>query len=512
MSTRYPMRFMTPRPQTADVVAGASVALVLIPQAMAYAELAGLPPQVGLFASALPLIFAAPFVSSAFLQTGPVALTGLLTLGALEGRAVPFTEQYVELAVLLALMVGVFRLALGVLRLGNLAYLLSNPVLAGFTTGAAVLIVASQIPRAVGVGADGDGVLLDAISTIGAPQEWEPAAVLFVVVTGALMVLGRRLYPLFPGVLLVVVGSIVISRVTNYGGATIGELPGGFIKLHLEFPWGSAVSLLPAAFALALVGFAEPSSIARSFAAQDRTPWDANQEMVSQGVANITSAFSGGLPVGGSFSRSSIGRLAGAKTRWSGAFTGLFVLIALPFAALAEPLPRAVLAAIVMTSVVKLINLRAIVRLFNESWPQGVVGLGTLIATLAFAPRVERGVFVGVGLAIAVHLIRELNIAAEHTVAGSTLTVLPQGVLWFATVPQIERMVRRNLAENDEIKTVRVNMAGVGRLDYTGAATLKQVAETLVAAGTTVEISNVPPGARRAVAVHLSQFATGGNA
>ncbi len=503
------MRFMTPLPHRADVVAGASVALVLIPQAMAYAELAGLPPQVGLFASALPLIFAAPFVSSAFLQTGPVALTGLLTLGALEGRAAPFTEEYVELAVLLALMVGVFRLALGVLRLGNIAYLLSNPVLAGFTTGAAVLIVASQIPRAVGVAGDGDGVLIDAMSAIAAPQEWELAAILFVAVTGALMVLGRRVHPLFPGVLVAVVGSVVVSRAANYGGSTIGELSGGFIKLHLVFPWGSVVSLLPAAFALALVGFAEPSAIARSFAVQDRSPWNANQEMVSQGVANITSAFSGGLPIGGSFSRSSIGRLAGAKTRWAGAFTGLFVLIALPFATLAEPLPRAVLAAIVMTSLVRLIKLTAIVRLFKESWPQGVVGLGTLVATLAFAPRVERGVFVGVGLAIAVHLFRELNITAEHTIAGSTLTVLPQGVLWFATVPHIERMVRRNLAENDEIKTVRINLAGVGRLDYTGAATLKLVAEAIVAAGTTVEICNVPPGARRAAAVHLSQFAAG---
>ncbi|MGZ0177731.1 MAG: STAS domain-containing protein [Acidimicrobiales bacterium] len=115
--------------------------------------------------------------------------------------------------------------------------------------------------------------------------------------------------------------------------------------------------------------------------------------------------------------------------------------------------------------------------------------------------------FVGVGLAIAGHLYRELTITAEHAITGSTLAVLPEGVLWFATVPQIERMVRRNLAENGEIKKVRINLAGVGRLDYTRAATLKQVGETLVAAGTTVEICNVLPGASRAAAIHLGQFA-----
>jgi SulP family sulfate permease len=133
MSTRELTQFLRPRPEPADVVAGASVALVLIPQAMAYAELAGMPPQVGLFASALPLIFAALFVSS-FLQTGPAAVTGLLAIGALEGRAAPFTEQCVELAILLALVVGVSRLAVGVLCLGSLAYLLSSPALTGFTT------------------------------------------------------------------------------------------------------------------------------------------------------------------------------------------------------------------------------------------------------------------------------------------------------------------------------------------------------------------------------------------
>ncbi len=490
-------------PGIADVLAGVSVAVVLIPQAMAYAELAGVPAQVGLFAAALPPLFAAPFVSSPYLQTGPVALTGLLTLGALQGRAETFSPEYVELAILLALLVGVFRLALGVMRLGNLAYLLSNPVLTGFTTGAAVLIVASQLPQVAGASPDGDGVLTRAINTLVAPSGWTFGALAFALATSAAMLIGRRIHALFPGVLIAVLGGIIISSLTNYQGETIGELRGGFIQIHTSFPWDSTFILLPAAAAIALVGFAEPSSIARAFAAQDRQRWDANREMIGQGVANVTSALSGGLPVGGSFSRSALSRLAGAKTRWAGATAGLIVLLFLPLTPLAEPLPRAVLASIVLTSVIKLIDLKTVFKLFGQSAPQGVVALGTLIATLAFAPRVERGVFVGVGLAIAVHLYRELNVVADEHVDGTTLTIAPQGILWFATVPRIERMCNTKLADDSTIDTIVFDLAGVGRLDYTGAATLQQSIAMLESAGIAVRVVNIRPGAKRAANIHL---------
>ncbi len=490
-------------PGVADLVAGVSVAVVLIPQAMAYAELAGLPPQVGLFAAALPPLLAAPFVSSPYLQTGPVALTGLLTFGALEGRAETFSTEYVELAVLLALLVGVFRLVLGVMRLGNVAYLLSSPVLIGFTTGAAILIVASQLPQALGVSLTGDGVIIRAADTLAAPNDWRPAALLFAAATAALMLGGRRLHQLFPGVLVAVLGGIIASAVTDYSGQTIGELPGGFVRLHTVFPWASAIGLVPAAATIALIGFAEPSSIARSFATQDRQRWDANQEMIGQGVANIASAFSGGLPVGGSFSRSALSRMAGARTAWTGATAGFIVLLALPFAPLAEPLPRAVLASIVITSVVKLIDIRSVAQLFKASVPQGVVALGTLVATLAFSPHVERGVFVGVGLAIGVHLYRELNVVTYEQIDGSTLTISPQGVLWFATVPKIERICRSNIADDPNIDAIVLDLSGVGRLDYTGAATLRQSITTFTNAGISVQLINIPPGARRAADVHF---------
>ena len=465
-------------PATADVIAGLSVAVVLIPQAMAYAELAGLPPQVGLFSAALPLIVAAPLVSSPYLQTGPVALTGLLTFGALAGRAPTFSAEYIELAVLLALMVGILRLLLGLARLGTIAYLLSDPVLGGFTTGAAILILASQLPGAVGAQPTGTGVLKRAVDTVASPQSWQVGALLFTGATAALMVGGRRIHRFFPGVFVAVMGAILLSAAVGYGGETIGELPGGFIRPHTVFPWNESLGLLPAAAAIALVGFAEPASIARAFAAQDRQRWDANKEMVGQGVANIASALSGGLPVGGSFSRSALGRMAGAKTAWTGAIAGIIVLFALP--------------------------LRSIARLFTVSVPQGVVGLGTLGATLAFAPRVERGIFVGVALSIGVHLYRELNVVADEQVTGSTLTISPRGVLWFATVPRIEAICRTKLADDPTIDTIVLDLAGVGRLDYTGAATLQQSITTFEATSIRVKITNVGPGAKRAASIHFT--------
>ena len=164
------------RPVPADLLAGLSVAMVLVPQSMAYAELAGLPPHLGLFASALPPILAAFFASSPYLQTGPVALTSLLTFGALAGLAEVGTANYVALAALLALLVGVTRLVLGFLRLGVVTYLMRDPVVTGFTSAAAILILASQLPKAFGVVAPEGGVLWRAGWSLGHPDRWEAAA------------------------------------------------------------------------------------------------------------------------------------------------------------------------------------------------------------------------------------------------------------------------------------------------------------------------------------------------
>jgi SulP family sulfate permease len=393
------------RPVPADLLAGLSVAMVLVPQSMAYAELAGLPPHLGLFASALPPILAAFFASSPYLQTGPVALTSLLTFGALAGLAEVGTPDYVAMAALLALLVGVTRLLLGVFRLGMVTYLMRDPVVTGFTSAAAILILASQLPKTLGVAAPTGSVLWRASWALGHVDHWEAASVAIAMVTVGLVLAGRRVvHRLFPGALLAVAGGVVLSRTTDYAGPVVGEVPTGLPDLSLDIPWGSTGTLLVGGVLIALVGYAEPASIARVFADEDGQRWSADREFVSQGVANVAAAVSGAFPVGGSFSRSSLNRLAGAQTRWSGLVTGVAVLAFLPFADVLAPLPRATLGGVVIAAVVGLVRPVALVSMVRRSSADALVAWATFAATLTVAPRVEQGVLVGILLSLAVGL------------------------------------------------------------------------------------------------------------
>lgn len=491
-------------PSTGDVVAGTSVALVVIPQSLAYSELAGLPPHLGLFAAGLPALLAALFVSSPYLQTGPVALTSLLTLGALEGLTEPGTSEYIALAALLALVVGVTRLLLGLLRLGAVAWLMSEPVLSGFVNGAAVLILCSQLPKVFDVVPTVDGLLPGAGWSLANAGQWHWPALLFAIGTWLLMWLGPKVHSLFPGVLIAVIAGVVVSQLIGYesgGGSVVGELPGGFIDLRFDYPWAELPSLLVAGVIIALVGFAEPASISRTFAAADRQHWDSNRELVSQGVANLAAAVSAAFPVGGSFSRSSLNRMAGATTGWSGAITGAVVLLVLPLSPLLEQLPRAVLGAVVIGAVVKLIRFKPLMAMWRQTVPQAAVATGTLIATIALSPRVDLGVLIGIGLALGVHLYLDMGISSESSVDAGILLVRPRGVVWFATVPRLDRLLRNQLADHPDVNSVIVDMRGIGRLDYSGAAALGRVVDDFREGGVDVRVTNIPPSASRTAAL-----------
>jgi SulP family sulfate permease len=481
-----------------DLVAGISVALVLVPQSLAYAEIAGVPAYVGLSAAALPPLLAAYFASSPYLQTGPVALTSLLTFGALA----PFNEsrpaEYIKLAALLALIAGAIRLGLGLLRMGSVAYLMSGPVVLGFTSGAAVLILCSQLPKLFGMESDA-GVLGGAFDSVTSPAEWELSAILISLFTVGVMLGGRRIHALFPSVLVAVLAVLVWSNLTDYSGFVVGELPGGFPTPSLDLPWSETSRLLVPGFIIAVVGFAEPASIARIYAAQERIPWNASRELVSQGVANLTSGVVGGFPVGGSFSRSSLGHIAGAKTRLSGAITGAVVLLLLPVAPLLENLPRAVLGAVVLAAVVKLIRVADIFRMRSVSGVQASVAAITFIVTLASSPRLEYGVIIGIGASVVAHLYRESQVEVDVKVVGSTMTIKPNGVLWFAGAHVLERKLLAAVEESDNLKSLVVDLGGVGRLDYSGADVLDTVVGDVSSRDIHVEVVNVPAHARRIV-------------
>ncbi|HEV2774582.1 MAG TPA: SulP family inorganic anion transporter, partial [Solirubrobacteraceae bacterium] len=319
-----------------DLVAGVSVALVLIPQSLAYAELAGLPPVAGLYAGALPAIVAAFFASSPYLATGPVAIVSLLTFTSLSGLAEPGSEEYVGLALLLSLMVGAIWLAVGLLRAGVVAYLMSQPMLMGFIPAAALVIIGSQLPTALGTSPPDGTVISEAAWALVHIGSWGLEPVLLTIMVLVFMFGGKRIHTLFPGVVVAAVLGILFSHLTGYSGTTVGEIPVGAPPVSFDFPLGALPSLIVPAIVISLVGFAEAGSIARTFAALERRPWSSNREFVAQGMANLTAGMSGGYPVCGSFSRSAVNRLAGAQSRWAGAITGLVVLAFLPAAAVLE--------------------------------------------------------------------------------------------------------------------------------------------------------------------------------
>ena len=470
---------------------------MLVPQSLAYAQLAGMPAYRGLFAASIPLLVAAPFASSPYLQPGPTAISALLTYAALAPLAPVGSDRYVELGLLLALLVGVIRVAVGLLRAGVVAYLMSQPLLVGFVPAAAILIVASQLPLALGVDAHGDHELYRAGWALVHAGDWQAEAILVALFASAVLLLGKRLHPLFPGVLLAAVAVIVYSAVAGYGGPTLGSVDAGLPPLGASFALGDLPRLVVPAFVIALLGFAEASSIARTYAALERKRWNANRDFVSQGVANIAAAFTGGFPVGASFSRSALNRLAGAKTNVSGFVTGLAVLAFLPFGFLLAPLPEAVLAAVVIVSVVPLIRLDRIAEIGRLSLPQVGIALTAFALTLALAPHVEWAIVAAILLSIAVHLWRELRLDLVATSCGDLLELAPEGVLWFGTARSLEDRFVDLLAEHPDARRLVVRTDHLGRIDLTGALQLKTLVEDARAAGLSVSLEGAPAHATR---------------
>lgn len=480
------------KPVRGDVIAGFSVALVAIPQAMAYAEIAGLEPVHGLYAAAGGAIGGALVGSSPYLQSGPTAVTSLLTFGALATFADAYTTKLTILAALLAVMVGLVRLAVGIGGGGPISYLMSQPVVASFTSAAAVLIVASQIPTLVGVEAQGANPLVSAFRAVREPTAWSWVDLTLGVLAVIAMLGGRRLSPFFPGALLAVVAATVWSVYVDYDGYIVGDVPVQ-LALHSDLPWSDLGPLLLPAIVIALVGFAEPAAIARRYAAEERTPWDSNKEFVGQGLANVVAGFAGGYPVGGSFSRSALNRLAGARTRWSGACTGLLLVVMLPFTSALAPLPKAVLAGIVIAASVTLVDVRTPVRLWRWSRLQFSVGAVTILATLLLAPRVDQAVLLGVGMALAVHLWREIQLSVPSTSEGDTLHLWPSGVLYFGSAPGMEKAVNRLIAEQPALARVVIHLNGLGRVDLTGALMLRDLVEEAETSGVAIEVREARP-------------------
>jgi SulP family sulfate permease len=261
---------------------------------------------------------------------------------------------------------------------------------------------------------------------------------------------------------------------------------------------------------IAVIGFADGVAISRVYASEDRQRWDADREFLSKGVASVVAGLFSGLPVGGSLVRTSVNRLAGARSRWSGLVTGVAVLAFLPVAPVLSALPKAVLAGIVIAAVWKLVRPTELISLWRVSRPQAAVGCATLAATLVLSPQVDQAVLVGIALSAVVHLWRELTPAVKAVRLGDTLVVEPSGVLWFGSAPAIEDQMFKMLADEPDVSRVVVRCSGLGRIDVTGAYVLAETVEQARRTGLEITFEDIPEHAERLLrAVGVVENGTG---
>lgn len=403
---------LIPRVWRADLIAGMSVAVVAIPQSLAYAQLAGLPPVYGLYAGFLPTIVAGLTSSSAHISTGTAALISLITYASVSKIAVPFTYDYILLVSLLALLVGLFQVLFGILKLGSLIKYVALPVVSGFVSAGAIIILVSQLDDLFGVKIDSQGsiggIVVELVSHM---REIDASTLLYGVYAIAVIVAARRYMPRLPAVLLVVLTTSLVSMYTNYAGAVVGNIPIGLPSITITTHMlGSMRDLLLPSFLIAVVGYMSGYSVVKSISSKTSERVRPNQEMVSQGLSNLTASLSGTMPVAGSLSRTALNYSSGAQTGLASVVLGIATFLTLVlFAPWFYYLPQATLSAVIITSTISLVDFSHLVRLAKTYPHDGTVAMVTFCATLLFSPEIDMGIMLGIGTSILMILYRSAN-------------------------------------------------------------------------------------------------------
>lgn len=499
----------------ADLIAGITVALVLIPQSMAYAQLAGLPAYYGLYASFLPPIVAALFGSSHQLATGPVAVVSLLTAASLQPLAATGSVGFIAYAILLAVLVGVFQILLGLLRLGVVVDLLSHPVVVGFTNAGALIIATSQLGKLFGVStAKADHHYESVYNTLLAAADQTHWPTFWMAVLALTLMLGMKRYaPKLPNVLLAVAVTTFLSWLTRFelsGGSVIGKIPEGLPGITFpHFDLGVIGQLTSSAVVISLIGFMEAIAIAKAMAAKTRQRLDTNQELVGQGLSNIVSGFFSGYPVSGSFSRSAVNIAAGARTGFSSIVTGIVVGIALLFLTpLLYHLPSATLGAVIILAVVNLVKVQPVIHAWKAEHQDGVVAVITFFLTLLLAPHLEWGIVTGVALSVLLFIVRtmrprvaELSRYPDGTMRDIAVHRLPtsdkiavvrfDGSLYFGNAGYFEDKILEVIAAKPVLKYIIIDGEGINQLDSTGEEVLHHLAERLQSNGIQILVARM---------------------
>jgi len=511
-----------------DLLAAVIVTIMLIPQSLAYALLAGLPPEVGLYASIAPLLAYTLFGTSRALAVGPVAVISLMTAAAIGRIAEAGTADYVTAALTLAAMSGLFLILLGVFRLGALANFLSHPVISGFIAASAILISLSQLGTLIGVRTTGHTFPEIAMSLAGAMQSinvWtmiigaSSLSFLFWARKGLkpqLLRLGfnARLGDVLAkaGPILTVILSIAavgLFTLEEKGVAIVGAIPPGLPPLTTPVldPALWRTLALPALL-LSVIGFVESVSVAQTLAAKRRERIDPDQELIALGAANLASGFTGGYPVTGGFARSVVNFDAGARTPAAGGFTAIGILVAaLVLTPYLHDLPKAVLAATIIVAVLSLVEVRALIRVWRFSKTDFAAMAITIFGTLLFG--VEAGVTAGVLASLALHLKRTASPHSaivgqapgtehfrnidRHEVITSPhiLTLRVDESLYFANARFLEDRIAALIAEQPSVKHVVLMCPAVNDIDASALESLEAINHRLKDSGVTLHLSEV---------------------
>jgi SulP family sulfate permease len=498
-----------------DLAAGLTVGAMLVPQAMAYALLAGLPPEVGLYSATIPVLIYAIFGTSRQLAVGPVAIVSLLTASALGSVVAEGSAGYLEAAAMLAVMVGVLHLVLGAGRLGFLVDFLSHSVLVGFTAAAALIIGFSQVKHVLGISTERKDhfyeTVREVIDNLGGTNGTTLA-----LGAGAIVVLlvAKKVMPLLPGALVVVIASTAVVEVfglTDRGVRTVGEIPEGLPSFGLPDWDGSLFGTLAAtALVITLVGFMESIAVAKVYARRHGHDIDANAELVALGAANVASGVFGGYPVTGGFSRTAVNDSAGARTPLASIITAGVVLLTLAvLTPLFDSLPNAALGAIIIVAVIGLFDVREM-RHIAAVKRSDLIGL-----SVAFVSTLALGIEIGIGVAVvASMLVVFARMSLPHTavlgrVGGTStyrnverfedaqtypgISVLRiDAAISFVNAAKVKRLLVGTAAElTDDPRVLVLDASGINDLDVTGAEMLREVLDDFDQRGVELHMSDV---------------------
>jgi len=498
-----------------DLLAGVTVSLVAIPQSLAYAQLAGVPAYYGLYAAFIPAIVGVLFGSSALLSTGPVAMTSLLTAASVAALKPAGLDQFYAYVTLLALLSGLFQLGFGLARAGMLVSLISHPVLMGFINAAALVIALSQLPALLGIPLrQSEHLLTDTWNVVSRMDLLHEMSLAFGLGAMALLVFFRKWTPRLPGLLITVVLLTWISHQIGFaerGGRVVGDIPTGLPAFVIpEMSWESTRALLPAAFVVAVISFMEAMSSCKVIAVRTRAPWNENQELIGQGLAKVAAAFCGSMPVSGSFSRSALNLASHARTGLSSLFASAAVLLTLLFfTAYLQPLPRPVLAAMIILAVVNLIDVGALKQAWLASREDGLAGTVTFFVTLAFAPNIQIGILTGIMLSlgafiygrmrprvavVSVHPDGTLRDAVHYKLAPlhPRVGILRfDASLYFANASFFEDAVLKLEREAPDLRFIIIAANGINQLDASGVESLRNLSLRLRENGVTLVIGGI---------------------